>query len=78
MLFEVCVADDLLQTVAVDIPCSKWSVLLLSIVMQVAMSEVLKVYPQLDDKKEFVCGRENERVAQAVPKVVSKLKSVMR
>ena len=52
VLFEVCVADDPLQTVAVDIPCSKWSVLLLSIVMQVAMSEVLKVYPQLDDKKE--------------------------
>ena len=56
MLFEVCVADDLLQTVAVDIPCSKWSVLLLSIVMQVAMSEVLKVYPQLDDKKNLCVG----------------------
>ena len=49
VLFEGCVADPL-QTITAILPGSNWSVLLLRIVMQDAISEVLKVFPQFMQK----------------------------
>ena len=49
-----CAADPP-QIVTAILPGSKWSVLFLRIVMQYAMSEVWKVYPQL--KRRFFCRR---------------------
>ena len=69
VLFEGCVADPL-QIITAILLGSKWSVLLLKMVMQDAMSEVLKVYPTLRLKLH--------EVLRAVPKVVKKLKPVIK
>ena len=58
-------------------------VVILRIVMQDALSEVVKLYPQLklnayvDDMKVHVWAK-NQEVLQTVPKVVSKLQSVSK
>ena len=44
--FEGCVAE-LLQTITAILPGSKWSCLLLRIVLQDALSEFTKTYPPL-------------------------------
>ena len=44
--FEGCVAEPL-QTITPILPGSKWSCLLLRIVLQDALSEVTKIYPPL-------------------------------
>ena len=46
VIFEGCVADPL-QTITAVLPGSKWSWLLLRIVLQDALSEVLNVYSAL-------------------------------
>ena len=66
--FEGCVADPL-QTMSAILPGSKWSCLLLRIVLQDALSEVTKVYPSLKlrvfvhDITALVKGR-NQEVAE--------------
>ena len=51
--FEGCVAEPL-QTITAFLPGSKWSCLLLRIVLQDALSEVTKFHPPL--KLKFFCG----------------------
>ena len=46
MQFEGCVAEPL-QTITAILPGSKWSCLLLLIVLLDALSEVAKIYPPL-------------------------------
>ena len=59
---EGCVAEPL-QTITAIMPGSKWSCLLLRIVLQDALSDVTKIYPPLklkvfvDDIKAFLKGK---------------------
>ena len=70
--FEVFVVEPL-QTITAILPGSKWSCLLLRIVLQDALSEVTKIYPCLklrvfvDDVTALVKGR-NIDVAQMAKK----------
>ena len=78
MQFEGCVAV-LLQTNTAILPGSKWSCLLLRIVLQDALSEVTKIYQPLklrvfvDDITALLIGR-NKGVAEMAKKVMRKLK----
>ena len=76
--FEGCVAEPL-RTITAILPLSKWSCLLLRIVLQVAMSEVTKNYPLLklrvfvDDITALLIGK-NQVVPEMAWKVLMKLK----
>ena len=78
MQFEGCVAV-LLQTNTAILPGSKWSCLLLRIVLQDALSEVTKIYQPVklrvfvDDITALLIGR-NKEVAEMAKKVMRKLK----
>ena len=82
VVFEGCVADPL-QTIPAFLPGSKWSCLFLRVVLQDALSEVLKIYPPLklrafvDDIKLHL-WRRYPAVLQAVPEVVGKLQDETR
>ena len=77
MQFEGCAAEPL-RTITAILPGSKWSCLLLRIVLQDAQSEVLNIYPPLK-LRVFVGdiaawrGR-NKEVAEMAKKVMKKLK----
>ena len=79
--FEGAVADPL-QTITAILRGSKWSVLLLRMVMQEAMSEVLSVYPQfemnvyVDDIKIHVWG-ENRELPEVTMKVFENLEEAV-
>ena len=79
VIIEGCVADPL-QTITAILAGSGWSRLLLSIVLQDAVSEVLKVHPPsklkvfVDDIRLNYWGK-NEEVLQAAPRVLCKLKT---
>ena len=68
--FEGCVAEPF-QTITAILLGSKWSCLLLRIVLQDALSEVTKIYPSLilrvfvDDITAFMNGRNKELVEMA-------------
>ena len=70
MQFEGCVAEPL-QTIPAILSGSKWSCLLLRIVLQDALSEVTKIYPRkklrviVDDITAFITGRNTEWVKMA-------------
>ena len=74
--FEGCVAEPL-QTITAILPGSKWSCLLLRILLQDAFSEVMKVYPPLkltvfvDEITASMDGRRKElaSIAEEVLKV---------
>ena len=74
--FEGCAAEPL-TTITAILPGSKWSCLLLHIVLQDALSEVTKIYPSLklrvfvDDITALVKGKNNE-VAEMAKKVMKK------
>ena len=73
--FEGCVAEPL-TTITATLPGSKWSCLLLRIVLQGALSEVLKIYSPLKLRVHItvlVKGR-NEEVVEMAKKVMKKLK----
>ena len=76
--FEGCAAEPL-TTIAAILPGSKWSCLLLRIVLQDALSAVAKIYPSLklrvsvDDIAALVEGR-NKEVAEMGKKVMKKLR----
>ena len=80
MRFEGCVAEPL-QTITTILPLSKWSCLLLRIVLQDALSEVTNIYPPLklrvfvDDLTALLMGK-NREVAEMAKKVMKKLKEV--
>ena len=65
VIFEGCVAYPL--TITAILPGSNWSVLFLRMVMQDAMGELLKMYPQLKIE-----------VLQAMPKVASSKKQFIQ
>ena len=76
--FEGCVAESL-RTITAILPGSKWSCLLLRIVLQNALSEVTKVY--MLPKIEGICGRhpstldvEKQGSGEMAKKVMKKLK----
>ena len=75
MQFEGCA----LTTITAILPGSKWSCLLLRIVLQDAFGEVTDMYPSLelmvfvDDVTALVKGRDKE-VAEMAKKVMKKLK----
>ena len=75
--FEGCVAKPL-QTITAILPGSKWSCLLLRIVLQDALSEVTKFYPPLklrvfeDDTTAPLIDRK-KKVAEMAKKVMKKL-----
>ena len=75
---EGCAAEPL-RTITAILPGSKWSCLLLRIVLQDALSEVIKNIPPLklrvfvDDITALVKGR-NKEVAEMAKKVMKKLK----
>ena len=73
-VFGGCVTDPL-QLNAAFLPGSKWSVLFFGVVTQDAVREVLKVC--VDDMKIHVWVK-NQEFSQAVPMVVSELKSVYK
>ena len=79
--FEGAVADPL-QTITAILRGSTWSVLLLRMVMQEAMSEVLSVYPQfemnvcVDDIKIHVWG-ENRELPEVTMKVFENLEEAV-
>ena len=76
--FEGCVADPL-KTMTAILPGSKWSCLLLRVVLQVALGEVTKTYLLMklrvfvDDITVLLKGV-NREVAEAAKKVMKKLK----
>ena len=77
--FEGCVAEPL-QTITAILFGSKWSCLLLRVVLQDALSEVMKVYPPLnlrvfvDDITAFMQGQHKD-----LPSLAEKvLKSIRR
>ena len=78
MQFVGCAAEPL-TTIAAILPGSKWSCLLLRIVLQDALSEATKIYPSLklrvfvDDITALVKGR-NKEAAEMAKKVMKKLK----
>ena len=78
MQFEGCAAEPL-TTITAMLPGSKWSCLLLRIVLQDALSEVTNIYPSLklrvfvDDVTALVKGR-NKDVAEMAKQVMKKLK----
>ena len=78
MQFEGCVAEPL-QTITVILPGSKWSCLLLRLVLQDALSEVTQIYPPLklrvfaDDITALLMGKNNV-VAEMAQKVMKKLR----
>ena len=78
MQFEGCVAEPL-QTITAIFPGSKWSCLLLRIVLQDALSVVANIYSSLklrvlvDEITALVKGR-NKDVAEMAKKVMKKLK----
>ena len=78
MQFEGSVAESL-QTITAIVPGSKWSCLLLRIVLRDALSEVAKNYPPLKlrvfvvDITALLMG-ENREVAEMAKKVMKKLK----
>ena len=69
------------RTITAILPASKWSCLLLRIVLQDALSEVTKIYPSLKlrvfvvDITALVKGR-NKDVAEMAKKVMKKLKEM--
>ena len=75
--FEGCVGEPL-KTITAILPWSKWSCLLLRILLQGALSGVTRIYPSLqlrvfvDDITAFVKGV-NREVAEAAKKVMKKL-----
>ena len=78
MQFERCVAE-LLQTITAILPGSKWSCLLLLIVLLDALSEVAKIYPLLKlrvvvDDITALLMEKNKEVAEMAKKVMKKLK----
>ena len=78
MQFEGCLAEPL-QTITAILLGSKWSCLLLRIVLQDALSEVTKIYP-LQKLKVFVDDitallmEKNKKVAEKAKKMMRKLK----
>ena len=78
MQFEGCVVEPL-RTITAILPGSKWSCLLLRIVLQDGLSEVTKNYPPLklrvfvDDITALPKGKHRE-VAEKAKKVMKKLK----
>ena len=78
MQFEGCVAEPL-QTITVILPGSKWSCLLLRLVLQDALSEVIQIYPPLklrvfaDDITALLMGKNNV-VAEMAENVMKKLR----
>ena len=78
MQFEGCVAEPL-QTITAILPGSKWSCLLLRIVLQDALSDVTHIYPPLklwvfvNDIAALLIGR-NKEVPEMTKKVMKKLK----
>ena len=78
MQFEGCAVKPL-TTITAIMPGSKWSCLLLRIVLQDALSEVTKIYPSLklrvfvDDITALVKGK-NKEVAEMAKKLMKKLK----
>ena len=77
--FEGCVAEPL-QTITARLLGSKWSCLLLRIVLQDALNEVTKILPPLklrvfvDDSTAFMNGR-NKDLVEMAENVSKKLKS---
>ena len=78
--FEGCVAEPL-QTITAILPGSKWSCMLLRIVLQDSVSEVTKVYPPsklkvfLDDITASMEERDKEFVGIAEKVLKSKKKN---
>ena len=78
MQFEGCLAEPL-QTITAILLGSKWSCLLLRIVLQDALSEVTKIYPLrklrvfVDDITALFMGK-NKKVAEMAKKMMRKLK----
>ena len=75
---EGCVAEPL-QTITAILPGSKWSCLLLRVVLQDALSEVTKFYPPLKlsvfvDDITALLMRKNMEVAETAKKVMRKLR----
>ena len=78
MQLEGCVAEPL-QTITAILPGSKWSCLLLRVVLQDALSEVTKIYPPLKlrvfvDDITALLMRKNMEVAAIAKKVMRKLR----
>ena len=79
MQFEGCAAEPL-ATITAILPGSKWSCLLLRIVLQDALSEVTKIYPPLklrvfaDDSTALVKERNGDVAEMAKTKVMKRLK----
>ena len=75
---EGCVAESL-QTITAILPGSKWSCLLLRLVLQDALSEVAKIYPPLKlrvfvDDITALLRRSKRVVAEMATKVMKKVK----
>ena len=75
--FEGCVAEPL-QTITAILPGSKWSCLLLRVVLQDASSEVTQMYPPLKlrvfvDDIPALLMEKNKAVAEKAKKVMNKL-----
>ena len=75
-------AAEPLRTITAILPVSKWSCLLLGIVLQDAMNEVTKIYPPLkfgvfvSDITALLIGK-NKEVAEMARKVMKKLQEEM-